>query len=125
MERYREWEQRLVILRTRTNGHYSLDEDRIVDEMTAAWELLTTQEQAQLDAEGPRAPNRLAVESADAVVARGGWPSPRDVRPFFSLESQWSFRAITYLSQAVNRGVERWSEPIIVDAPRVRELPCT
>lgn len=58
-ELYRHWEQRLITLRTATKGHYSPDEDCIVDAMTAAWEQLTPDEKHLLDAEGPRALNHL------------------------------------------------------------------
>lgn len=120
MQRYREWEQRLIILRTRTGGHYSSDEDRIVDVMTVAWEELTPVEQAILDEEGPRAPNRLAVETAGDVAARYGWPAPNEVRPRFSMESRWPSRAIKYASKVVHQGLERWSDQIVLDALSVR-----
>ncbi len=127
MQRYREWEQRLIILRTRTGGHYSPDEDRIVNAMTAAWEEMTPAEQTVLDEEGPRAPNRLAVdvETESAVAARWGWPSPSDVRPRFSMESHWPTRAIRYATKVVNLGLERWSDQIVLDSLSVRRSSCT
>ena len=64
LERYRELEKELIVLRTASNGHYTVAEGDVIDGMTRVWYELTLEEQDILDSEGPQAPNRLGDENA-------------------------------------------------------------
>lgn len=82
MRRYRALEQELIELRTRSGGRYTHDEDANAEAMLAVWDELTDAERAQLDAEGPRAPNIMAAYCRQRLVeelprpVRHGWHRP-------------------------------------------------
>lgn len=116
MDRYRHWEQRLILLRTRTGGEYSHEEVPIVEAMTAAWEDLTEAEQALLDQEGPQAPNRMANEMA----AGGNGDAWRPVRIEFNPE-----RVPSYRLQMVTSWQRSWRSFISAESDeKAREEVC-
>lgn len=51
---YRQLERRLWLIRWRSAGEESVEEDAVLDEMDTAWMQLSDREQAILRAEGPR-----------------------------------------------------------------------
>ena len=54
LQRYRQLERRLWMTRWRHAGHWSVEEDAILDEMEAAWMTLSEDDRALLRLEGPR-----------------------------------------------------------------------
>lgn len=54
LDQYRSYEPQLWLLRVKSLGKYTHDEDSVVDAMTELWYQLTDQEIAELDKEGPQ-----------------------------------------------------------------------
>lgn len=71
MSRYRELERKLWVVRFRTGGKESVEEDNLLDQMDEVWSELDNAERQYLNQEGAR---------CWPMEAPGAWPKFQEVR---------------------------------------------